>query len=150
MLLPANPTDSSSIFDSLMQKFDQSCQHLDLQILKLSQKRETEDKKKLVNLDQNSAQSNPYNDLQKLNDKSQHSTSDQKEVNNEMGTMPIDAAKIVSQKSGPRSSLLDTSHPEDTKTAANVASNKNTEIVCKPFQIVLQRNETYDKLALDL
>ena len=67
MAEPANMTasnfTSSSIFENLMKKFDQSCEHLDLQIVKLNQKKKKEEEKKSVDLIP--IQSHSYSDLLK-------------------------------------------------------------------------------------
>ena len=67
MAEPANLTasnfTSSSIFENLMKKFDQSCEHLDLQIVKLNQKKKREEENKSLVLIP--IQSHSQSDLQK-------------------------------------------------------------------------------------
>ena len=58
---------NSFLFENLMKRFDQSCEHLDLQIGKLNQKKRKAEENK--NLDPIPTQTHPYHDLQKNNNK---------------------------------------------------------------------------------
>ena len=157
---------NSFLFENLMKRFDQSCEHLDLQIGKLNQKKRKAEENK--NLDPIPTQTHPYHDLQENNNK----TGDQSFANvtvfedtNENSTLKTkkrksDAEEVIisNAMTNPMIVSLDSDRPlrkkrtnksqlKITNQIITDLSNINNDIKRYQAQVVLERNKVIDNLA---
>ena len=157
---------NSFLFENLMKRFDQSCEHLDMQIGKLNQKKRKAEENK--NLDLIPTQTHPHRDLQENNNKTGDQSFDNVTVfehTNENSTLDTKKRKIDEEEviisnatTNQMMASLDSDLPLRKKRANKSQlkitnqiitdlSNINNDIKRYQAQVVLERNKVIDNLA---